>query len=124
MPTPLPTVLLVEDDEAISSATQLALEMEGYQVRCAYNGVDGLKALEAFKPNVVLLDVMMPRLNGYEVLERIRQQEEYKDIRVIMLTARGQEADRSRSMEMGADGYMVKPFNENELFAKIDSLLK
>lgn len=114
-------LLIIEDDSNLRDAVELYLRATGYQVRKAVDGRDGLQELHARLPDLVILDIMMPGLDGWEVCRRIREQSE---VPIIMLTARGQEAERVRGLQMGADDYVAKPFSLRELEARVESVLR
>jgi DNA-binding response OmpR family regulator len=99
------------------------LQRSGYEVEVARDGEEALAYVEAHVPDLVLLDVMMPRKSGYEVCRRIRERAEWRDIKVVMLTAKGRDAEVSKGMALGADLYVTKPFSTRELMAKIEELL-
>lgn len=115
------TILVIEDDQAIASLTQLQLENRGYEVRVAYDGAEGLRQAYAVQPDLVVLDIMMPDMDGWTVCERLR---ELSDVPIIFVTAVGKEADIVRGLEMGADDYLVKPFSPRELVARIEAVLR
>ena len=115
-------ILLVEDDRSIASFVEPELEHLGFHVRCAYDGVAGLEAAETFSPALVILDIMLPRLDGVGVLKRMRQGG--SRIPVIMLTARDTTLDKVHSLDLGADDYLTKPFDIEELLARIRALLR
>jgi two-component system KDP operon response regulator KdpE len=114
-------ILVIEDDPAIASLTQLQLENRGYQVQIAYDGVDGLRQAYAVQPDLVVLDIMMPDMDGWTVCERLR---ELSDVPIIFVTAVGKEMDIVRGLEMGADDYIVKPFSPRELVARVEAVLR
>ena len=116
------TILLVEDDEAILRGLQMNLEGEGYTVVLARNGEAALELAAAKAPDLVLLDVMLPGLNGYEVLAEIRRRQ--PRLPVMMLTAKGTEQDRVMGLDLGADDYIVKPFSLRELLSRVKSQLR
>ncbi|MCA9326188.1 response regulator [Candidatus Saccharibacteria bacterium] len=101
-------ILLVEDDDALANVYQMRLEAEGFTVRRVANGEEALAAALAFKPDLVLLDVMMPKVSGYDVLDILRNTPETANLKVIMLTALSQESDKQRAEALGVDDYMVK----------------
>lgn len=115
-------ILVIEDDEAIAEFVQLELEHRGLRVRCAYDGPSGLEAVEKFDPAVVILDIMLPGIDGVGVLKRFRQQG--NKVPVIMLTARDTSADKVHSLDTGADDYLTKPFDTEELMARVRALLR
>lgn len=101
-------ILLVEDDDALANVYQMRLQAEGYEVRREANGEDALASAISFKPDLVLLDVMMPKVSGFDVLDIIRNTPETANLRVIMLTALSQESDKARAESLGVDDYLVK----------------
>lgn len=101
-------VLLVEDDEALASVYQARLEFEGFEVLAVHNGEQALSNAMQFRPDLVLLDAMMPKISGFDVLDILRNTPELKDVKVIMLTALSQPKDKERAEELGADDYLVK----------------
>jgi DNA-binding response OmpR family regulator len=115
-------ILLVEDDRAIAGFVEPELEHLGFQVRCAYDGVTGLEEAERFDPALVVLDIMLPGLDGVGVLKRLR--EGGNGVPVIMLTARDTTLDKVHSLDRGADDYLTKPFDIEELLARIRALLR
>jgi len=110
-------ILIVEDDGPILTGLTDLLSGEGYAVCAALDGPQALAAYEREKPTLILLDIMIPELSGYEVCRRIRQRDPF--IPILMLTAKGQEADKLVGFELGADDYIVKPFSLNELLARV-----
>jgi len=115
-------ILIIEDDPSILRGLQLNLGMEGYVVRSATDGETGLLLARSEKPDLVLVDVMLPRLGGLEVVKEIRAED--PDLPVLILSAKGQEADKVAGLQLGADDYLVKPFGLKELLARIDALLR
>ena len=116
-------VLIVDDELNIVTALEFLLQRSGYEVMAAQNGDEALKRVESFGPDLVLLDVMMPRISGYEVCRRMRERPDWKHIKIIMLSAKGREAEVSKGVSLGADLYVTKPFSNNELVGKIGELL-
>ncbi len=110
-----PLVLVCDDEPHILRLIQVNLERMGYRVATAANGREALQQLRAIKPSMVMLDVMMPYVDGYEVLRWIRGNPKTAKLRVIMLTVRAQDGDAARAYDIGADGYLTKPFNPEEL---------
>ena len=108
-------VLVCDDEPHILRLIQVNLERMGYRVATAANGREALQQLRAIKPSMVMLDVMMPYVDGYEVLRWIRGNPKTAKLRVIMLTVRAQDGDAARAYDIGADGYLTKPFNPEEL---------
>ena len=115
-------ILVIEDDPSILRGLQLNLGMEGYVVRSAGDGEAGLALARSEKPDLVLVDVMLPRLGGLEVVRALRAED--PDLPVLILSAKGQESDKVAGLQLGADDYMVKPFGLKELLARIDALLR
>jgi DNA-binding response OmpR family regulator len=116
------TILLIEDDPALALGLRDALEFEGFTVLHATNGAAGLELARAGSANCVLLDLMLPDLNGYQVCERIREHDRF--VPIIMLTARGLESDKIRGLDSGADDYVTKPFSIGELIARIRAVFR
>ena len=114
-------VLVIDDDDDIRGLVRTLLERGGSIVRDAPNGREGLREFHAWRPDLVILDVSMPELDGWNVLERIR---DMSDVPVLMLTARGDELERVRGLQAGADDYVVKPFGRQELAARVSALLR
>jgi DNA-binding response OmpR family regulator len=115
-------ILLVEDDRSIAGFVEPELEHLGFHVRCAYDGISGLDESESFSPALVILDIMLPKLDGVGVLKRMRQGG--RRVPVIMLTARDTTLDKVHSLDLGADDYLTKPFDIEELLARIRALLR
>ena len=117
----LNNIILVVDDEAnIRETIAFILEMEGYDVILAENGEEALRKIKEFKPKFVILDVMMPKKNGYEVAREIRKYEEFKKMYILILTAKGQSVDERDAIEAGADSYMSKPFDDEKILRLIE----
>jgi len=114
-------VLLIEDEPDIAFGIRTVLERSGFQVTTAANGRDGLRTFHSQHPDIVVLDVGLPEMDGWTVLERIREMSEAP---VLMLTARGQEADKVRGLRAGADDYLTKPFGSAEFIARVQALLR
>ena len=117
-------ILLVEDDTALATVYRSRLELEGFEIREVSNGEDALSAAIAFKPDLILLDAMMPKISGFDVLDILRNTPETTNIRVIMLTALSSLNDKIEGYDAGADDYIIKPFEFRELLMKIRVLLK
>jgi DNA-binding response OmpR family regulator len=117
-------ILVIDDEPNIVQTLQDRLEMNEYNVRTAGNGREGLDKIEQDKPDVVLLDVIMPVMDGLEMLEVMRKKPENQDISVIMLTARSQTQDIARANACGIDDYIVKPFDLSELLEKIEGVVE
>ncbi len=114
-------ILVVDDEKQYIHLLQVNLQSEGYEVISAMNGEDALEMVSAQKPDLVLMDVMMPKLDGVTTCERIRQ---FSNVPVIMLTAKGEEQDRVKGLNAGADDYVVKPFSATELIARVKAVLR
>jgi two-component system phosphate regulon response regulator PhoB len=117
-------ILIVEDEAALSTLLAYNLEKEGFTVRIAADGEQALEALAEEQPDLVLLDWMLPHLSGIEICRRIRRDKATSGLPVIMLTAKGEEADRIRGLDTGADDYVTKPFSPAELIARVRALLR
>jgi two-component system phosphate regulon response regulator PhoB len=117
-------ILVIEDESALSTLLAYNLEKEGFTVRIAEDGERAIEALAEEPPDLVLLDWMLPHVSGIEICRRIRRDPATHDLPVIMLTARGEEADRIRGLETGADDYVTKPFSPAELIARVRALLR
>jgi DNA-binding response OmpR family regulator len=116
-------ILLIDDEPYILRSLSYLLTREGYSVEMASNGAEGLERVRALRPPIVFLDIMMPRMTGYEVCEQIRQDQALEGTYVIMLSAKGQQIDRERGLLGGADEYMTKPFSPREVAQRVRSLL-
>ena len=119
-----PRVLVIEDDDALATLVQYNLEKEGYDVAVAGDGEEGLVQIDERLPDLVILDWMLPKVSGIEVCRRLRSRPETRNIPIIMLTARGEESDRVRGLDTGADDYLTKPFSVPELAARIRAVLR
>ena len=119
-----PHVLVVEDEDALASLLQYNLDKEGYRVAIAVDGEDALMQIDEQLPDLVVLDWMLPKVSGVEVCRRLRARPETRALPIIMLTARGEETDRIRGLDTGADDYVVKPFSMSELAARIRAVLR
>jgi DNA-binding response OmpR family regulator len=116
-------ILIADDEPSIVAALEFLLQRNGYEVCIARDGDEALQRIEVFHPDLVLLDVMMPQKSGYEVCARVRQRADWRDIKIVMLSARGRDAEVSRGLSAGADVYVIKPFSTRELMGKIEELL-
>jgi DNA-binding response OmpR family regulator len=117
-------ILIVEDEAEIAQLIQLYLEKEGFTCRICRDGVSALQMFQDLKPDLIILDLMIPGLDGLEVCARVRQKPGSKDPYILMLTAKGEELDRIIGLSTGADDYMVKPFSPRELVARVRALLR
>ncbi|WP_091742038.1 phosphate regulon transcriptional regulator PhoB [Phenylobacterium immobile] len=120
----LPNILVVEDEESLATLLQYNLEKEGYDVALAGDGDEALLMVEEKLPDLVVLDWMLPKVSGIEVCRRLRQKPESRNVPIIMLTARGEDSDRVRGLDTGADDYLVKPVSMSELSARIRAVLR
>ncbi|HEY4030877.1 MAG TPA: phosphate regulon transcriptional regulator PhoB [Caulobacteraceae bacterium] len=119
-----PYVLVVEDEDALATLLQYNLEKEGYDVTVAGDGEEALILVDERLPDLVVLDWMLPKVSGIEVCRRLRSRPETRNVPIIILTARGEETDRIRGLDTGADDYVVKPFSMTELTARIRAVLR
>jgi two-component system phosphate regulon response regulator PhoB len=119
-----PHVLVVEDEDSLATLLQYNLQKEGYEVTLAGDGEEALLMVEERLPDLIVLDWMLPKVSGIEVCRRLRQRNETRNVPVVMLTARGEETDRVRGLDTGADDYVVKPFSMTELGARIRAVLR
>ncbi len=116
-------ILIVDDEADIIEILQFVLEAQGYKCITAFDGEEGLKLAKEEKPDLIILDVMMPKINGYKISRLLKFDEKYKNIPILMITARSQEEDRIIGEETGADEYITKPFKVEEVVAKVKSYL-
>jgi two-component system phosphate regulon response regulator PhoB len=124
-PAPLrPYILVVEDEDSLSTLLQYNLDKEGYQTSHCADGEEALILVEEKQPDLIILDWMLPTVSGIEVCRRLRQRTDTRNLPIIMLTARGEETDRIRGLDTGADDYVVKPFSMTELCARVRAVLR
>ncbi len=116
-------ILLVDDEQDIVETLKFVLESEGYTCYCAYNGEDGLKLAKEIIPDLMILDIMMPKINGFKISRLLKFDAKYKNIPIIMLTARSQESDKQIGEETGADVYITKPFDLDDVLSTVDKLI-
>ncbi len=114
-------ILLVDDEKTLVKTLTFNLEKEGYQVIPAYDGEEALNKVESDNPDLIILDLMLPGVDGFEVCQRVRKN---MDIPIIMLTARGDDIDKILGLELGADDYLTKPFNPRELLARVKAIIR
>ncbi|WP_372784049.1 phosphate regulon transcriptional regulator PhoB [Phenylobacterium sp.] len=119
-----PHILVVEDEDSLATLLQYNLQKEGYDVGLAGDGEEALLLVDERLPDLIVLDWMLPKISGIEVCRRLRQRNETRNVPIIMLTARGEETDRVRGLDTGADDYVVKPFSMTELTARIRAVLR
>ncbi|NLK65077.1 MAG: response regulator transcription factor [Tissierellia bacterium] len=117
----MPIMLIADDNRQITSILEEYAKKEGYEVKIAYNGRQALEAIDKHKPDIVLLDVMMPLIDGFEVCRRIRK---VSNVPVIMITARGEDFERIMGLDIGADDYIVKPFSPAEVMARVRAVMR
>lgn len=117
------TILIVDDELSILVPLQFLMEKEGYISKLAQSGKEAIEQIARYKPSLVLLDIMLPDLDGYEIYQMIRQRAEWAPIRVIFLTAKNRDADMAKGIAMGADAYITKPFSNTQLVEKIRELI-
>lgn len=116
-------VLIADDEKNIVISLEFLLKREGFEVLVAGDGEAALQMVAEHQPDLVLLDVMMPKRNGYEVCQRMRERPEWRRIKIVMLSAKGRDVEVSKGVSLGADLYVTKPFSNAELVAKINALL-
>lgn len=117
-------ILVIDDDKAINELIKVNLELTGYQVLQAFDGIEGFALAKQEVPNLIILDVMMPNVDGYTVAQRIRQSEVIKNTPILMLTALSEIQDKSKGFDIGVDDYLVKPFEMEELKMRVRAILK
>lgn len=116
-------ILIVDDEQDIVESLKFILEVSGYTCYCAYNGEDGLKLAKEIMPDLIILDVMMPKINGYKISRLLKYDNKYKDIPIIMLTARSQNEDKLIGEETGVNEYLTKPFELDQIVKKVEEYL-
>jgi DNA-binding response OmpR family regulator len=117
-------IFVVDDDRDVAQSIELALRRRGFRVTLAHSGVEALKLLRRYQPDLILLDVLMPGMSGIEVCRRLRADENTSELPIIFLTARGQERDRIEGLRAGADDYLSKPFSLEELILRVNAVLR
>lgn len=117
-------LLLIEDEEDIASVIKLQADLSGYKLHVETDGISGYRAVEREMPDLVILDIMLPGQNGFDVCRKIKSHPELKNIPIIILTAKGEELDIVLGLELGADDYIVKPFSPKVLFSKVKTVLR
>jgi DNA-binding response OmpR family regulator len=118
-----PCVLIVDDEPNILLSLQFLMKKTGYEVRTAKDGEEALAEILRAAPDLVLLDVMMPKIDGFSICARIRANPEWNDVRIIMLTARGRDVEREKGLALGADDYITKPFSTKDAIARVEAVL-
>jgi len=116
-------ILIADDEPNIVVSLEFLMKREGYDVRVAANGDEALSQVAEFAPDLVLLDVMLPRRSGFEVCQQIRANAAWRDMKVVMLTAKGRDTEMQKGLALGADAYITKPFATKELVARVKELL-
>lgn len=117
------SVLIVDDEPNILLSLQFLMKKSGYEVRTSKDGEEALAEIARAAPDLVLLDVMMPKIDGFSVCKMIRDNPEWKDVRIIMLTARGRDVEREKGLALGADDYITKPFSTADAIARVGAVL-
>jgi DNA-binding response OmpR family regulator len=116
-------VLIVDDEPSIIVALQFLMEQNGYETLVAFSGEEAMETIARQHPDLILLDIMLPVVDGFEVCQRVRENPEWKDIRIVLVTALGSEANAAKGLALGADAYITKPFANADLVAKVKELL-
>ena len=116
-------ILIADDEPNIVVSLEFLMKQKGYIVRVVTNGEDALRAVGEFGPDLILLDVMMPRLSGYDVCQKVRENPAWAGIRIIMLSAKGRDVEVNKGMAVGADAYVTKPFSTKDLIAQVAQML-
>jgi DNA-binding response OmpR family regulator len=117
-------VLIVDDEPGIIVALQFLMEQNGYATMVAFSGEEAMEAVTQHHPDLILLDIMLPVVDGFEVCQRVRENPEWNDIRIVLVTALGSEANVTKGLDLGADAYVTKPFSNADLVAKVKELLE
>ena len=117
-------ILIVDDEPGVVVPVQFLMEQQGYHVMTTNNGEDALDLIYRYKPYLVLLDIMLPGIDGYEVCEIVRLNPDYRDVKIVFFTAKGREMEIAKGLALGADAYITKPYSNAELVAKIKELLE
>jgi DNA-binding response OmpR family regulator len=116
-------ILIVDDEPSIVVPIQFLMEQNGYTVAVAYNGKDAMDNVATFRPDLIILDLMLPGMDGFEVCQRVRGNRDWSHIKIIIVTAMGREANMAKGMALGADAYIIKPFSNADMVFKVKSLL-
>lgn len=116
-------ILIADDEPNIVVSLEYLMQREGFDVRVAANGDEALAQVEEFAPDLLLLDVMLPRRNGFEVCQKLRADPRWRDLKIVMLTAKGRDIEMQKGLALGADVYITKPFSTKELVARVKQLL-
>ena len=116
-------VLIVDDEANIVISIEFLMRQAGYNIEIARDGEEAMAKIKSFQPDLILLDVMMPKINGFEVCRRIREKPELNDLKIVMLTAKGREVEVTKGLALGADSYIIKPFSTRELMSEVKKIL-
>ncbi|KIF83700.1 response regulator transcription factor [Noviherbaspirillum autotrophicum] len=116
-------ILIVDDEPNIVISLEFLMQQRGYEVALAHNGEQALQQMETFRPDLVLLDVLMPSMDGYEVCRKIRERSDWGAVKIVMLSAKVRDVDISKGLALGADAYITKPFSTRQLMASVGDLL-
>ena len=117
-------ILIVDDEPSVVVALQFLMEQQGYSVLVAENGEDALDQIYKYKPDLVILDIMLPGIDGYEVCEIVRLNPDYRKVKILFLTARRDEVEIAKGLALGADAYITKPFSNDKLVAAVNEVLE
>ncbi|MCU0561132.1 MAG: response regulator [Desulfobacterales bacterium] len=117
-------ILIVDDEPSIIVALQFLMEQNGYRTLVAFSGEEAMEAVARHHPDLILLDIMLPVVDGFEVCQRVRENPAWKDIRIVMVTALGSDVNVTKGLDLGADAYITKPFSNAELVAKVKELIE
>ena len=116
-------ILIADDEPNIVVSLEFLMKQRGYDIRVVSNGAEALEAVAEFRPDLILLDVMMPRVSGYDVCQKVRENPEWQGIKIIMLSAKGRDVEVTKGIAIGADAYVTKPFSTRDLIAKVGEML-
>jgi DNA-binding response OmpR family regulator len=116
-------ILIADDEPNIVASLEFLMEQAGFEVKLAANGREALELVASFAPDLLILDVMMPEMNGYEVCQRLKSDPATRTVKVVMLSAKGRDVEVAKGLELGADAYVTKPFSTRELVAKVREML-
>jgi DNA-binding response OmpR family regulator len=117
-------ILIVDDEPSIIVALQFLMEQNGYETLVAFSGEEAMETVARHRPDLILLDIMLPVVDGFEVCQRVREKAEWKDIRIVLVTALDRESNVAKGLALGADAYVTKPFANADLIAKVKELLE
>ena len=116
-------ILIADDEPNIVVSLEFLMKQRGYEVKVVNDGAEALRVVADFRPDLILLDVMMPSVSGYDVCQKVRENPDWQDIRIVMLSAKGRDIEVTKGMAVGADAYVTKPFSTRDLIAKVGELL-